>query len=182
MTTTDRRPLGTRIRLIAGAVALAILAPLAVAATPTTASAAPKAKATSTCRTYQRNWDQRVSKLIVAEGWGLTMWRVKPHAWITDNCTSGRISVSAAVYDANVTAKGGKLVVQSVSYKTNKLSSWARLGLVQSWPTATFSLPRGCMEPGERVTAIKVVTAVYGRASAGGWVGLASNTNTFTVS
>lgn len=163
---------GVRARVVVLALVAAILAPM-FAATPSASAA--------TCRRYSRSYNVSVNKYIFAPGWGWTAWAVRPNVHVTDNCTSGQISVFPNLYDAAVRAKGGKLLTTSVSYKTNKMSSFWPLGRTQTWPSEAFSLPKGCFADGEKVTHIRITTVVYGRAAGGGWVGLASSTNTFAI-
>ncbi len=166
-------------KLLPVAVAAASVAGVATAAAP--AHAAPARSAVpaidSNCRRVTMSDNDLITKYIPVAGWGWTNWRVMPSIAAWDRCDHGGLRVGISVNDAAVRAKGGQLRISSVSYQTSSSSTWRPMRLINSWPSFEYGdgghvdLTRTT-----RITKVRIVTAVWGRQDASGWVGLASDT------
>lgn len=161
--------------------AAAVLIPAAVVVAGTVVAAPPASAAT--CRTISASTSQAVNKFLFYPGWGATSWRVNARAYGKDSCTSGSFQVSISFYDANVKAKGGEVRVSSVAYQSTSFGSrWIPIGRIQTWPNPIYSLPRGCMANGERITKIRIVSSVWAKPEgASQKIGISSATTYLTV-
>lgn len=144
------------------------------------AIAPTSAHAATSCTAVTKPFDDYVLRPILAEGWGATAWRVRGTVRANDRCTDGNLGVSLYNYDANVTAKGGQLRISSVSYRTNLISEWWPIGLKQTWPGILYSTP-GCFTAKERVTQVRVITAVWAKSNASNWVPLPGSMATTVI-
>jgi hypothetical protein len=158
------------------AVTLLVLACLAASAL---VAVTPAQARDSNCTAVSLSASKSVTKYIVVAGWGLTSWRVSPSINAWDRCSHGELKTLVSLYDANVTAKGGRLRVTSVAYQTTG-TGWKALPLVYTWPSWLFWQTHVDLLPSWRITNVRINTAVERRESTG-WVGIASDTMTCSL-